>query len=149
MPTIFPFQKDSLVLQPAKAPLILPLVLTSAATALGVWLIRRDVPAGWLSAGLGAAGCALALAHLLLNRTYVEMTLEGLTLGSLFGVRRLKWSQIEWCDFNRQGVEIRYVQDRRVRKMAVMPDAYRMQPKEMAQLLNQWRVRAARGANDT
>lgn len=145
MPTIFPFQQDSLVLQPAKTPLILPLVLTLGMTLAGAWMIRRGAPAGWLAAVLGVAGGALALAHLLLNRTYIGLTPEELTLGTLFGVRRLRWSQIEWCDFNRQGVEIRCLEGRRVRKIAMMSEAYRMQPKELAQLLNQWRVRAARG----
>lgn len=145
MPTVFPFQQDSLVLQPSKAVLILPLLLMLTMSAGGVWLIERGAPIGWWVVGIGAAGGLLALAQLLLNRVYVRLTLEGLTVGALVGAWHLNWSDIEWCDCTRRGIEIRYVSDRRVRKMAMMSDAYGMEPKEMARLLNQWRVRAARG----
>lgn len=149
MPTMFPFQEDSLVLQPAKMPLVPPLVVMLATAAGGLWLIGHGSPVGWLALSLGAAGSALITAHLVLNRTYIWLTVEGMTLGSFFGVRHLTWSEIEWCDATRRGVEIRCKVGPRVRKVAVLSEAYRMQPKEMAQLLNQWRIRAARGAHIT
>ena len=145
MPTILPFQKDSLVLRPSAASVVKVLLIEMGFIGTGVWMLRNGEPnTGWLGIGFGGAGGLITLASILANRTYLWVTVDGLTQSGLFGVRHLDWSTVEWCQPARRWVTVRYLKRQRVRTLTIDSRYFGMQPKELAVLLNQWRVRAAR-----
>lgn len=131
------------MLRPSRLPTVLLLVSMLGLTAVGIWLLQHPLPVGWGMAVGGGLASLVSAIQLLPNSAYVRLTTEGLTVRHLFRMRRVSWSDVEWCFPTKRGVQIRYVAHRGGRTMATLPDTYGMPPRELAALLNRWRVRAA------
>lgn len=143
MKTVFPFQQDPLILRPPKPPLALALILMLGLAVGGAWLAWQGKLVGWVVAVGGGLGSALALLQLLPNSTYVQLSDQELVMCSLFRARSLKWADVEWCSATKRGVRVRYRVGGRARTVEMPADPYRMKPRELAELANTWRVRAA------
>ncbi len=143
MKTVFPFQQDQLILRPPKPPLALALILMLGSAVGGAWLVWQGKLVGWVVAVGCGLGSVLALLQLLPNSTYVQLSGEGLVMCSFFRARSLRWTDVERCSATKRGVRVRYLVKGRARTVEMPSDPYRMEPRELAELANTWRVRAA------
>ena len=144
MSTVFPFQQDQLILRPLKLPLARSLILMGGLAVGGAWLAWQGKPVGWLVAVGCGLGSMLALIQFLPNSTYVRLSGEGMVMCSLFRARSLRWTDVEWCSATKRGVRVHYLVKGQARTVDMSSDPYRMEPRELAELANTWRVRAAR-----
>ncbi|MBI4323076.1 MAG: hypothetical protein HY596_02240 [Candidatus Omnitrophica bacterium] len=143
MKTAFPFQQDQLILRPPKPPLALALILMLGLAVGGAWLAWQDKLVGWVVAVGCGFGSSLALLQLLPNSTYVRLSDQGLVMCSLFRARSLKWTDVQWCSATKRGIRVHYLVGGRARTVEMPAEPYRMKPRELAELANKWRVRAA------
>ena len=109
----------------------------------GAWLIQHGQSVGWVVAVGCGLGSVLALIQLLPNSAYVRLSSEGLVMCSLFHARSLRWTDVERCSATKRGVRVHYLVGGRARTVEMSADPYRMEPRELAELANTWRVRAA------
>lgn len=147
--TVFPFQQNQLLLRSSSLKCIPPLIAMLGLAVVGAWLLQHGRPIGWVMAVVGGLGSLLTGIQLLPNSTYLWLTAEGLAVRSLFRRRRLPWSKVEWFSPTKRGVEVRYVTNRGARIVEILPHVSEMEPRELADLLNKWRVRAARAESTT
>jgi hypothetical protein len=148
--------KDEVILRPRKSSALLYLMLCAAFTAGGIWMIANDKPAGWSVSSFFGLGVVVFIVNLPPSSSYLLLKKEGFTVCSLYRKSSFKWSDIEefvvgyligpkMVVFNFSLTYDRQQKSRIISKAiagyeGALPDTYGMSAKELAELLNNWKV---------
>jgi hypothetical protein len=141
-------------LHPKKSKVLLFLLLSSAFTAGGVWMLREGEKAGWFVAGFFGLCLLVFLIQLFPNSSFLTVDDDGIEFSALFRKCRLKWSEIsEFGVYSRESIGIgktvginfspsyeRLAKMRALTKALLgfegaLPDTYGLQAQELATLL--------------
>ncbi|TMC96471.1 MAG: hypothetical protein E6J05_14190 [Chloroflexi bacterium] len=167
---------DRLLLRPSKRKWILLLVVFIAFVATGVWMINVGGPVprapigdarfwGWVSVIFFGLGIPLSFIQLFSSSMYLSLTPERFTMGTLWGTRTIRWSDVtsftaEQVAYRSKMVKFDYVpansEHSSMRAVARslsghdagLPDTYGMKAEDLAALMNAWRSRYAHGASE-
>lgn len=138
---------------------LLLVVLSGAFVVMGGFLVSRGQPFGWLCIAFFGLGVLLGLATLVPGASYLELREDGFEFRSIYRKWFQRWSDIE--EFFPQRIATNdmvcwnytpgYDAQARGRKLsagltgveAALPDTYGLSAPELAELMNQWRVRHA------
>ena len=134
--------------------MLLLLLLSSAFTAGGVWMIQDGEKAGWFVAGFFGLCLLVFLIQLFPNSSFLTVDDDGIEFSALYRKCRLKWSEIsEFGVYSRESIGIgktvginfspsyeRLAMGRAIAKFLVgfeggLPDTYGLQAQELATLL--------------
>lgn len=134
------------ILRPQKTYTWILIVFALLFVAFGLWTIREHKEA--VSAWPLTVACVLLVLILVLwllpNSSYLLMNEEGLQIRHLFTTTRFRWEEIQkfWADRRMTGqMGVHYLLNgRRLIQVRYLPDNYGMDPRELAMLLNQWRL---------
>jgi hypothetical protein len=171
---------DQLLLRPSKWKWTLLLLASIAFVATGIWMINVGGPMsqapvgdarfwGWATAIFFGLGIPISLVQLFSSRTYLSLTPEGFTMGTLWGSRTNRWADVTsfvsevityrpWPLRPLKMVRFDYSSPSSTRPKlrafaravsghdAVLPDTYGMRAEDLAELMNRWRSRYANGA---
>lgn len=150
-----------LTLRPSKTSMILYFALCSIFTVVGALMIGDGRTMGWLIAVLFGLGSLVFLLQLLPNCSYLRLDPTGFTMCSLFRSHHYRWSEVEHFGITRIGLNKmvafnfsdQFDRARIARRVATeisgyegaLPDPYGMKHEQLAELMNQWKVRCDRG----
>lgn len=144
-------------LKPQRRSLLLLLLICVALASVGLWLVAQEIWPGWLLAGLFGIGSLVALVGLLPGSNYLELRPEGLKMCSLYRTSVVFWRDVRVffpvmlgrqktvCWFYTDDYKARFpVQNASLQLTgadAGLPDTYGKSAEELADLLNEWRLR--------
>ena len=148
--------KDEVILRPRKSRALLYLMLCAIFTVIGILMIADNKLMGWFVGPTFGLGVVVFILLMLPNSSYLLLKEDGFTVCSLYRTSSLKWSDIEGFEvttiigpkivgFNFSST---YNRQQKVRKISknmagyegALPDTYGISAKELAELLNNWKV---------
>jgi hypothetical protein len=165
---------EHLVLRPSKTKWTLLLLACIGFVVAGIWMINVGGPAsrapfgdarfwGWAAVIFFGLGIPLSLFQLFSGRTYLSLNPETFTMGTFWGPRTIRWSDVAYFTAEQvipggrptKMVKFDYVptysEHSTMRALARsvsghdagLPDTYGMKADALAALMNEWRARYA------
>jgi hypothetical protein len=152
---------EELILRPDRLKHLGLLVLALAFVAVGIWMIGRGDPTGWLSTGFFGLCAGVFAANLLPQASYLKLTRDGFEFVTLFRHQQLRWADVSGfraarvagrkmvlMDLNNDAL----MQTATAKRLAAvslaiagaaaaLPDTYGMTAEALAEVLNDWHRR--------
>jgi hypothetical protein len=144
------------ILRPRKSIALLYLTLCAIFTVIGILMIADNKVMGWFVSSASGLGVVVFILLMLPKSSYLLLKEDGFSVCSLYRTSSLKWSDKEEfgvttiigpriVGFNFSST---YNRQQKVRKISknmagyegALPDTYGMPAKELAELLNNWKV---------